>query len=59
MRALLMFWLTVWGKATKTVSENHTFLRAEIESNQGPLAYQPNALPLEREKNKIWNKNDY
>ena len=34
----------------KTVSTNHnlfwTETRAEVESNRGPSAYQPNALPL-------------
>ena len=39
-----------WGcKTTKTVSINRDFgreRRDEVESNRGPPAYQPNALPL-------------
>ena len=38
------------GQSHKTVSTNHNLFRrerrAEAESNQGPSAYQPNALPL-------------
>ena len=37
------------GQSHKTVSTNHNFwreMRAEAVSNQGPSAYQPNALPL-------------
>ena len=37
------------GQSHKTVSTNHNFSRertAEADSNQGPSAYQPNALPL-------------
>ena len=36
------------GQSHKTVSTNHNLFerRAEAVSNQGPSAYQPNALPL-------------
>ena len=37
------------GQSHKTVSTDHNFgreRRAEADSNQGPSAYQPNALPL-------------
>ena len=47
-RAILMF-RNCEGQSHKTVSTNHNFSRertAEADSNQGPSAYQPNALPL-------------
>ena len=37
------------GQSVKTVSTNHSFgseRRAEADSNPGPSAYQPTALPL-------------
>ena len=37
------------GQSYKTVSTDHNFWRerrAEADSNRGPSAYQPNALPL-------------
>ena len=49
MRAISMFLLTVRGKVTQTVSENHTFLRAEAEPNRGPLAYQLGVLKKKSE----------
>ena len=39
----------IQGQSYKTVSTNHNLSRerrAEAESNRGPSAYQPNALPL-------------
>ena len=48
MRAILMFHNCEW-QSHKTVSKDHNFWRekrAEAVSNQGPSAYQPNALPL-------------
>ena len=48
MRAILMFH-NCDGQSHKTVSTDHTFWRerrAEADSNRGPSAYQPNALPL-------------
>ena len=48
MRAVLMFH-NCEGESHKTVSADHNFLRerrAEADSNRGPSAYQPNALPL-------------
>ena len=48
MRAILMFH-NCEGQSHKTVSIDHNFLRerrAEADSNRGPSAYQPNALPL-------------
>ena len=48
MRAILMF--HNWeGQSDKTGSTDHNFWRerrAEADSNRGPSAYQPNALPL-------------
>jgi len=41
--------LTVMGEVTKTAPINHNFWRErrpETESNRGPSAYPPNALPL-------------
>ena len=46
MRAILMFH-NCEGLSHKTVSTDHNFWRertAEADSNQGPSAYQPNAL---------------
>ena len=48
MRAILMF-RNCEGQSYKTVSTDHNFWwerRAEADSNWGPSAYQPNALPL-------------
>ena len=48
IRAILMFH-NCEGQSHKTVSTDHTFWserRAETDSNRGPSAYQPNALPL-------------
>ena len=48
MRAILMFH-NCEGQSHKTVSTDHnswTERRAEADSNRGPSAYQPNALPL-------------
>ena len=48
MRAILMFH-NCDGQSHKTVSTDHNFWRerrAEADSNRGPSAYQPNALPL-------------
>ena len=48
MRAILMFH-NCDGLSHKTVSTDHNFRgerRAEADSNRGPSAYQPNALPL-------------
>ena len=48
MRAILMFH-NCEGQSHKTVSTDHSFWRerrAEADSNRGPSAYQPNALPL-------------
>ena len=48
MRVILMFH-NCEGQSHKTVSTDHTFCRerrAEADSNRGPSAYQPNALPL-------------
>ena len=48
MRAILMFYNCV-GQSHKTVSTDRNFWserRAEADSNRGPSAYQPNALPL-------------
>ena len=47
MRAILMFH-DCEGQSHKTVSTDHNFWserRAEADSNWGPSAYQPNALP--------------
>ena len=47
-RAILMFDNSE-GQSQKTVSTDHNFRserRAEADSNRGPSAYQPNALPL-------------
>ena len=47
-RAILMFH-NYEGQSHKAVSTNHNFWRerrAEADSNRGPSAYQPNALPL-------------
>ena len=47
MRAILMFH-NCEGQSHKTVSTDHNFWRerrAEADSNRGPSAYQPNALP--------------
>ena len=49
MRAILMFHSLCEGQSHKTVSTNHNFWRerrTEADSNRGPSAYQPNALPL-------------
>ena len=48
MRAILMFH-DCEGQSHKTVPRDHNFWserRAEADSNWGPSAYQPNALPL-------------
>ena len=48
MRAILMFH-NCEGQSHKTVSTDHNFWserKAETDSNRGPSAYQPNALPL-------------
>ena len=48
MRAILMFH-NCEGQSHKTVSTDHHLWserRAEADSNRGPSAYQPNALPL-------------
>ena len=48
MRAILIFH-NCEGQSHKTVSTDHNFWRerrAEADSNRGPSAYQPNALPL-------------
>ena len=48
MRAILMFH-NCDGQSHKTVSTDHNIWRerrAEADSNRGPSAYQPNALPL-------------
>ena len=48
MRVILMF-RNCEGQSHKTVSSDHNFWterRAEADSNRGPSAYQPNALPL-------------
>ena len=48
MRAILMFH-NCEGQSHKSVSTDNNFRRerrAEAGSNQGPSAYQPNALPL-------------
>ena len=47
MRAILMF-INCEGQSHKTVSTDHNFWRerrAEADSNRGPSAYQPSALP--------------
>ena len=49
MRAILMFHYYHEGQSHETVSTDHNFRRerrAEADSNRGPSAYQPNALPL-------------
>ena len=48
MKAILLFH-NCEGQSHKTVSTDHNFRRerrAEADSNRGPSAYQPNALPL-------------
>ena len=48
MKAILMFH-NCDGQSHKTMSTDHNFWRerkAEADSNRGPFAYQPNALPL-------------
>ena len=48
MTAILMF-LNCEGQSRKTVSTDHSLWRergAQADSNRGPSAYQPNALPL-------------
>ena len=48
MRAILMFH-NCEGQSHKTVSTDHNLSserRAEADSNRGPSAYQPTALPL-------------
>ena len=48
MRAILMFH-NCEGQSHRTVSTDHNFWRerrTEADSNRGPSAYQPNALPL-------------
>ena len=48
MRAILMFH-NCEGQSHKTVFTDHNFgkeRRAEADSNRGPSANQPNALPL-------------
>ena len=45
------------GQSHKTVSTVHNFWRerrAEADSNQGPSAYQPNALPQAKPAHKTW-----
>ena len=49
MRAILMLHFNREGQSHKTASTDHNFRRerrAEADSNRGPSAYQPNALPL-------------
>ena len=49
MRAISMFHNYCEGQIHKTVFTDNSFRRerrAEAESNRGPSAYQPNALPL-------------
>ena len=49
MTAILMFDHNCEGQSHKTVSTDHNFwgeTRAKADSNRGPSAYQPNALPL-------------
>ena len=48
MRTILMF-INCQRQSHKTVSTDHNFRRerrAEADSNRGPSAYKPNALPL-------------
>ena len=48
MRAVLVFH-NCEGQSHRTVSTDHNFRRerrAEADSNRGPSAYKPNALPL-------------
>ena len=48
MRAILMFH-NCEGQSHKTVLTDHNFWRerrAEADSNRGPSAYQPNAIPI-------------
>ena len=50
MRAILIFH-NCEGQSHETVSTDHNFWRerrAEADSNGGPSAYQPNALPLDQ-----------
>ena len=50
MRAILMFH-NYEAQSHKIVSTDHNFWRerrAEADSNRGPSAYQPNALPLDQ-----------
>ena len=47
-RAILMFY-NCEGQSHKTMSTDYNFWRerrAEVDSNRGPSAFQPNALPL-------------
>ena len=58
MRAILMFH-NCEGQSHKTVSTDHNFWserRAEADSNRGPSAYQPNALPLDQTGSRVLNE---
>ena len=49
MRAILIMFYNCEGQSHKTVFTDHNVRRergAEADSNRGPSAYQPNALPL-------------
>ena len=49
IRAIFLCFINFDGQSHKTVSTDHSFWRerrAEADSNRGPSAYQPNALPL-------------
>ena len=53
MRAILIFH-NCEGQSHKTVSTDHTFWRrAEADSNRGPSAYLPNAIPLGQTASRI------
>ena len=57
MRAILKFHYFE-GQSDRTVSTYHNFWRerrAEADSNRGPSAYQPNALPLGQTGSREWN----
>ena len=56
MTAILMFH-NCQGQSHKTVSTDHSCWRekrAEADSNRGPSAYQPNALPLGQSGWQLW-----
>ena len=55
MRAVFMFH-NCEGQSHKTMSTDHNFWserRPEADSNRGPSAYQPNALPLDQTVSRI------